>query len=126
MKIEFRKVPFTEKEFSTSLDSVNIEGTFCKISSLLIKVDAKLTGETTVNCCRCGEEERVSLDEKLDFLLSDGLYKDDQHNEELVIEVENNTIDFDEIIESEVSSIRSDYYICQECSKDNSNFEKEF
>ena len=125
MKIEFRKVPFTEKEFSTSLDSVNLEGTFCKISSLLIKVDAKLTGNTTVTCCRCGEEETISLDEKLDFLLSDGLYND-EHNEELVIEVENNTIDFDDIIESEVSSIKSDYHICQTCLQDNSNFEKEF
>ncbi len=40
MKIEFRKVPSTAKDFSTSFASVKLEGTFCKISSLLIKVDA--------------------------------------------------------------------------------------
>lgn len=125
MKIEFRKAPTTAKEFSTSFASVKLEGTFCKISSLLIKVDANLTGITNVNCCRCGDEETITVDEKIDFLLSDGIYND-KESEDLVIEVENHTIDFDEIIESEIASLGSDYYICQKCSSDNSNFEKEF
>ena len=125
MKIEFRKVPPTAKEFSTSFASVKLEGTFCKISSLLIKVDAHLTGNTDVNCCRCGDEEIIAIDEKIDFLLSDGIYNDNE-SEDLVIEVENHTIDFDEIIESELASLGSDYHICQTCSSDNSNFEKEF
>lgn len=125
MKIEFRKVPFTEKDFSASFDSVELEGTFCKISPLLIKVKASLSGETAVDCCRCGEEERLTIDEKLDFLLSDGVF-DDTESEDLVIEVENHTIDFDEIIESEVSSIMSDYHICQTCLQNNDSIEKEF
>jgi len=125
MKIEFRKAPNTAKDFSTSLASVKLEGTFCKISSLLIKVDANLTGETIVNCCRCGDEETLLVNEKVDFLLSDGVFNDAKL-ENLVIEVENNTIDFDEIIESEIGSLTSEYHICQKCSLDDSNFEKEF
>lgn len=124
MKIEFKKVPFTEKEFSASFTSVKLEGTFCKISPLLVKVDANLTGETDIDCSRCGDTMPISVDEKLNFLLSDGIFKDDQ-KEDLVIEVENNTIDFDEIINSELASIKSDYYCCDNC-QDSGNIEKEF
>jgi uncharacterized metal-binding protein YceD (DUF177 family) len=124
MKIEFRKVPFTSKKFTTSFDSVKLEGTFCKISPLLIKLQANLSGQTGVECCRCGDEDTISVDENLEFLLSDGIFND-ADSEELVIEIENHTIDFDEIIQSELSSIKSDYHICEKCSL-NDSINKEF
>ena len=125
MKIEFRKAPNTEKDFSTSSASVKLEGTFCKISSHLVKVIANMTGTTQVNCCRCGNEETITINEKLNLLLSDGVY-DNKKSEDLVIEVENNTIDFEDLVNGEVASLCSEYHICQECSEDDSNFEKEF
>ena len=125
MKIEFKKAPQTPKELDISFDSVRIEGTFCKISPSLVKVDAVFNGSTDINCCRCGESNEIIIDEKIDFLLSDGIYKNDE-SEDLVIEVEDNIIDFDAIIQSELSSIKSDYYICDKCAQDNDDFEKEF
>lgn len=126
MKVEFRKVPTNPKEFAASFDSVKIEGTFCKISPSLVKIDSKLTGQTSVTCCRCGDDSIIDLDEKLDFLLSDGIYKNDSsESDELVIEVEDNIIDFDEIIQSEVSSIYSDYHVCANCTEGN-DIEQEF
>jgi uncharacterized metal-binding protein YceD (DUF177 family) len=122
MKIEFRKVPFTPKEFKTESNSVKIEGTFCKISPSLVKIDSKLTGNTTVNCIRCGEEDTITLNENMNFLLSDGIYKSDSHNDE---EIDDNIIDFDEIIESEISSIYTDYHICSNCA-DSDFIEKEY
>lgn len=124
MKIEFKKVPQTPKEFSVSLDSVEIEGTFCKLSQSLVKIDAVLKGNTDIDCCRCGITDNIDLNEEANFLLSDGIYKDTE-SEDLVIEIENSLIDFDEIIKSELESIKSDYYLCENCSKDN-DFEKEF
>lgn len=118
MKIEFRKVPQAPKEFDSELDSVKIEGTFCKISPSLVKIDGALTGKTTVQCARCGEENTINLDEKLNFLISDGIYKSDLNEDELVIEVDDHIIDFDEIIQSEVSSINSDYHVCATCTDD--------
>ncbi|MGA1932876.1 hypothetical protein ACH5BF_09195 [Arcobacter sp. YIC-464] len=126
MKIEFKKVPQNPSEFSASLDSVEIEGTFCKISQSLVKIDAVLKGNTDIDCCRCGITDIITLNEKANFLLSDGIYKDDSESEDLVIEIENNTIDFDEIIQSELESIKSDYYLCENCSQDDSEFQKEF
>lgn len=125
MKIEFKKVPQTPKILEAESDSVKIEGTFCKISQSLVKIDAQLTGNTHILCCRCGETEDIEVNEKLNFLLSDGIFKGDE-GEDLVIEVEDGLIDFDEIIQSEVEAIKSDYHICEQCSKDNGDFEKEF
>lgn len=125
MKIEFRKVPSTPKELVIELDSVKIEGTFCKISQSLVKIDAELVGNTDIDCCRCGKTEIIEVDETLNFLLSDGIYKNDE-SEELVIEIENSTIDFDEIIQGELNCIKSDYFICEDCSQSNDDFEKEF
>ncbi|XOB61792.1 hypothetical protein ACMC56_14510 [Campylobacterota bacterium DY0563] len=125
MKIEFRKVPQTPKELSAEFNSVKIEGTFCKMSPSLVKIDGKLTGETSIPCARCGQEETVTLNEDINFILSDGIYKSTSEEDDLIIEIEDSLINFDEIIESEISSIQSDYYICSEC--ENSDFvEKEY
>jgi uncharacterized metal-binding protein YceD (DUF177 family) len=125
MKIEFRKAPQTPKELEIEYNSVKIEGTFCKISQSLVKVDAVLLGNTDIDCCRCGITEIIEVDEELHLLLSDGVYKKDE-SDYLVIEVENSLIDFDEIIESELNSIKSDYHICKDCLQLGDNFEKEF
>lgn len=125
MKIEFRKVPQTTKELVAEFDSVKIEGTFCRISQSLVKINAVLKGKTEIDCCRCGVTDIIDVDEKLDILLSDGIYKNNER-EEMIIEIENSLIDFDEIIQSELDSIRSDYYICEECSQLGDDFEKEF
>ena len=125
MKIEFRKVPQTTKELVVDYNSVKIEGTFCKISQSLVKVDAVLLGNTDIDCCRCGITEVIEVDEELHLLLSDGVYNKDE-SEYLVIEVENGLIDFNEIIESELNSIKSDYHICNNCLQLGDNFEKEF
>ena len=125
MKIEFKKVPQVSKELEFISNSVKIEGTFCKISQSLVKIDAVLKGSTEIDCCRCGKTEEIEVDEELRLLLSDGIYKNDE-SEYLVIEVENSLIDFDEIIESELNSIKSDYHMCNECVQLGDNFEKEF
>ena len=125
MKIEFKKVPQTPRELEVEFNSVKIEGTFCKISQSLVKIDAMLIGNTDIDCCRCGITDNIQLNEKLDFLLSDRIIKNDE-SEDLVIEIENGLIDFDEIIQSELEAIKSDYHICEQCSKDNGDFEKEF
>lgn len=125
MKIEFKKLPFTEKEFVNEFNSVKLEGTFCKISSTLAKVQVTLAGNTAVECCRCGKDYAILVDEDLKFLLSDGVYKNTD-SDELVFEVENNTVDFDQIIESELSSIKSDYHICNDCLLIENDVEKEY
>jgi uncharacterized metal-binding protein YceD (DUF177 family) len=123
MKIEFRKVPQTKKEFTASLNSVKLEGTFSKITPSLVKVEAQLSGNTPIQCSRCGANDALKLDETVDFLLSDGIYN--QQTDDLVIEITNSVIDFDEIIQSEVESIQSDYNYCNRCSESSDLLEQE-
>ena len=125
MKIEFRKVPQTTKELEFDYNSVRIEGTFCKISQSLTKIEANISGTTDIDCCRCGQTDIITLDENLEFLISDGIFKG-KESEDLVIEVENGVIDFDQIVESELQSIKSDYYLCENCSQDGNLLEQEF
>ena len=125
MKIEFKKVPQTPKELVVELASVKIEGTFCKISTSLAKINAKLKGTTEIDCCRCGITDIINVDEDMNFLISDGIFKNNDC-EDLVIEIDDSLIDFDEIIEGELNSIKSDYYICESCSQNSDDFEKEF
>ena len=125
MKIEFKKVPQTPKVLEVEFNSVKIEGTFCKMSQSLVKIEAMLIGNTNIDCCRCGIVDNIEVNEKLNFLLSDGIFKDDDC-EDLVIEIEDGLINFDEIIQSELEAIKSDYHICEQCSNDNGDFEKEF
>ncbi len=124
MKIEFKKIPQTQKEFTTEFNSVNLEGNFCKISPSLVKIEADLSGTIEVECCRCGTNFEVEIDEPLDFLLSDGIFN--KESDDLVIEIQNGTIDFDEIIQNEVASLQSDYHFCKECSNDDKVFEQEY
>ena len=125
MKIEFKKVPNTPKELEVQFDSVKIDGTFCKISQSLVKIDAVLIGSTNIDCCRCSSTDSIEVNDELHLLLSNGIYKGDE-SEDLVIEIENELIDFDEIIQSELASIKSEYHICEQCLQDDDNFEKEF
>jgi len=124
MKIEFRKVPFNEKDFKVLLDSVEFEGTFCKMSSRLVKIDATLSGKSQVSCDRCSKEDDIILSEKINFLISDGIYNG--QSDELVMEIEDGFIDFIEIMQSELSSIQSDYHICKECEQNKTIIEQEF
>ncbi len=125
MKIEFKKAPQTPKKLEVTVDSVKIEGTFCKMSQSLVKIDATLIGNTDIDCCRCGITDNIEVNEKLDFLLSDRIIKNDER-EDLVIEIEDGLIDFDALVQSELEAIKSDYHICEQCSNDNDDFEKEF
>ncbi|HKM19233.1 MAG TPA: hypothetical protein VJY14_04135, partial [Aliarcobacter sp.] len=100
-------------------------GTFCRISSSLVKIEANLTGNIEIDCSRCGALETLSINEDLKLLLCDGVFKGNE-DEFLVIEIENSLIDFDEIIQSEVNSIKSDYLLCKNCNRNSSIFEQEF
>ena len=123
MKIEFRKVPLQSSEFDISSDSVKFSGTFSKISSQLAKVDGHLKGEYLAECCKCGESFPLVLDDESRFLISDGIYSCDHNEEEelIVVEVDNHIIDFDELLHSEIESLKSEYHICDTCKK-NDNF----
>jgi hypothetical protein len=128
MRIEFRKVPLQDTEFEISSDSVKFLGTFSKISSKLAKIEGKLDGDCEVECCKCGSSFILPLNEKADFLVSDGIYSSNDEDDKgiVVIEVEDHFMDFDEILHSEIESFRSEYHVCDSCKDNNDLVEIEY
>ncbi|MDC0932416.1 hypothetical protein OAR97_01080 [Arcobacteraceae bacterium] len=127
MKIEFRKIPLQETEFEIISNSVKFLGTFSKISSKLAKISSKLSGNYDVDCCKCGITFDIPVDTDIEFLLSDGIYSSQSNDEELVIiEVEDHFLDFNEILHSELESLRSEYHVCDNCKTNDNLVEIEY
>jgi len=121
MKVEFRKIPLLETDFEIFSNSVKFLGTFSKVSSKLAKINSNLSGIYDVDCCKCGIIFDVSVDLDIKFLLSDGVYSSSEDGESVIIEVENHILDFNEILHSELESLKSEYHICDTCKR-NDNF----
>ncbi len=127
MKIEFRKIPLQASEFEITSNSVKFLGTFSKISSKLAKINSNLTGDCDVDCCKCGTTFSIPVNNEVEFLVSDGIYSSDQNDEEFVIiEVEDHMLDFDEILHSELESLKSEYHVCDACKNNDDLVEIEY
>jgi len=128
MKIEFRKAPLDGSEFEINSNSVKFLGTFCKISSKLAKISAVLNGNCDVDCCKCGVDMTVKVDEAINFLVSDGNYEPNEHNDDefVIIEAKDHIIDFEDILHSEIESLKSEYYVCNTCKNNDDLVELEY
>lgn len=127
MKIEFRKIPTKLSNFEVNSDSVKFSGIFSKITPQLAKIQGKIEGELQVDCCRCSKEIDLILNESSELYVSDGIYSYKEDDEDLmVIEVENHEIDFDALLSSEIESIKSDFYLCETCNKEDGYLDIEY
>lgn len=103
------KVPFlvTSDDDKTSLEGVlSYDGVY----SDCIKFSGILRGSITLACDASGEEYEKTLDESLEFYLSDGMVHLDNESFEEIIECENGKIDLKEILRSELEMICCDYH----------------
>ena len=115
MKIELRKIPFNKKEFETSCNDILLKGIFYKENPNLAKIEATLSGEIKVDCNICATPFIREINEKLKLIVTDKIYNgfDEEYD---VIEIFSNIIDFDDIITSEIESIKLDFEnICNKC-----------
>ena len=78
-------------------------------------LEADLKGSVETECNICGEEFELPLDEKIKFFISDGLYKDDASIDLDVVESFDSFADIDELLNSEIELIKSDYNSCKNC-----------
>ncbi len=118
MKIPFRKVGNTPQDFTLLKDKTTFKGTLEHFKHGLIMLDAHLEGAINLPCDICAENFDTILNEELKFLLSDGIFNG--HDEDYdVVEFLDGMIDIDEVLSSEIESLKSDYHSCEECKKQN-------
>ncbi|CAM2949245.1 hypothetical protein [Helicobacter burdigaliensis] len=108
-----QKIPFCfDFKSENGKDNVVLEGalTPCEYDTRLLKFNARLSGELELVCDISGQEYIKTLDEKLEFYLSEGIFVCESENFEEIIECENGMIDFSEILRSELEMIRCDFH----------------
>jgi hypothetical protein len=111
MKIEFRKIPHTKSDFKIVDNLVICNGTFFKESNRIVRLDIVISGKTTVDCDICGDAFDLEMDETTALKISDGISEEDLD----IIECQDHFVDFDEIVQGEINSIKSDYHYCEKC-----------
>lgn len=114
MQIPFRRIGAEPQHFTLEKNGVSFEGSLQKQRSGLVLLEATVKGIFDVDCYRCGESFAIMPDEKVEFLISDGVFhgQDDQYD---VVEMHEGVIDLDEIFDSEIALIESDYHACEKC-----------
>ena len=115
MNVSLRKVTKTPLDFEIKSNAINFKGYLEYHSGKLILLKAELTGFVEKSCDVCAEEFKLSLEEKIEFFLSDGIYEDNNNMDLDVVESLNGIVNIEELLESEIELIRCDYHTCASC-----------
>jgi len=113
MKIEFRKIPPQDTPFEIDYEGVTFKGNF-KRDSKYVDVMAKIEGEITLPCDRCGTDTALFINEEVDVKVSEGCYEGEDLD---IIESHDSYVDFDQIAQSEIEAIKAEYHYCDECKQ---------
>ncbi len=117
MKIKLIKVSKTPSDFEIKSDKITFKGFLQYDSDKLFRLNAEIKGLLPVTCDICAEEYEMSVNEKVDFFISDGLYESSNESLIDVVEAMDGEADLDEILESELELIKSDYNTCNKCKE---------
>ena len=119
MKVILRKVTKTPLDFDVKSNEITFKGYLQYHGGKLILLKADLKGPLGTECSTCGENIELTLDEKVEFFISDGIYNDEDNIDIDVVESFNSSADIDELLLSEIELIKSDYHSCDECKHSN-------
>ncbi|MGP1485157.1 MAG: hypothetical protein ACTTJC_03560 [Campylobacter sp.] len=115
MKIAFSNIANNEIPFDLNLDGLNFSGKLKRIDSNLVQCLVDLKGKISHICDRCGDDINLSLDQNIDLILSNGIYKNEEENLVDVVEFFDGFVDLQEVLVSEIEAYKSDYFYCEKC-----------
>ena len=118
MKVTLRKIHKTPLDFEIKSDEITFKGYLQYHGGKLILLKANLNGLLEKPCDTCAEEFKMSVNEEVEFFISDGIYEDESSIELDVVESLNGIADIDELLNSEIELIKSDYHSCENCKTD--------
>ena len=118
MKVALRKVTKIPLDFEVSFKNINFKGYLEYHSGKLILLRADLKGFLEKSCDICAEEFELLVDEKVEFFISDGIYESGDDVELDVVEAFDGNADMEELLNSEMELISSDYHLCDSCKQE--------
>lgn len=123
MKIAFKKLGSQPLHFEVNSDKAFFSGELILKKGNLAQLNGTITGSISIPCDLCAEEVEKSLNEKVSFYLSDGIFEG--NDEELdVVEIDRSMIDMEELLNAEIELIKSDYFCCKNC--EGTSLDREF
>lgn len=123
MQILFRKIHETRNPFDLTIEGARCHGEFWRSGKHAVTLHGRIEGRTAMSCDRCGCDYEKPIDETFRIEVVDRPFKVDESLD--VVECPDGIVDFDDIFESEINAIKSEYHLCPDCSKDET-FEIEF
>jgi len=115
VKVVLRRVTKTPLDFEVKSDEIAFKGYLEYYKGKLILLKAKLSGFVAKDCDTCAEEFKLPVNEEIEFLISDGMYEDEDGIELDVVESFDGSVDIEELLHSEIELIKSDYHSCDNC-----------
>ena len=106
-----------KQEIDKKIHGMQVNAYLVKESSFVV-FKATLKGDISLTCDRCLGENEVNKTLECDFKISNRVCE----NDEVMYEFTDDKIDIDFIIDSEINTVKSDYFICENCN-DNEEFE---
>ena len=113
MKVEFKKIPKSGIDFEIEAQNIKLFGFCTKIRNNLVKCTGKIDGSFLHDCDRCGEDFIAKIDQDFEVYASDGIYENEDFLD--VIEFFKGYVDFNEILQNEIESYKSEYLYCDKC-----------
>lgn len=123
MQILFRKIHETRNPFDLTIEGTRCHGEFWRSGKHAVTLQGRIEGRTVMSCDRCGCDYEKPIDETFRIEVVDRPFKVDESLD--VVECLDGIVDFDDIFESEINAIKSEYHLCPDCAKDET-FEIEF
>ena len=123
MKIAFKKLGSLPLHFEVNSDNAFFSGNLIMKKSNLAQLNGTITGSISIPCDLCAEEVEKSLNEEIEFYLSDGIFEGNDESMDIV-EIDQSIIDFEELLKAELELIKSDYFCCKNC--EGTSLDREF
>ena len=118
MKVVLRRVNKTPLDFEVKSNEITFKGYLEYHTGKLILLKANLNGLLEKSCDVCAEEFKMPLNEEVEFYISDGIYEDNNDIELDVVESFDGNADIEELLNSEIELIKSDYHSCDNCKNE--------
>ena len=128
MKVPFKNLGYQQQNISRVVkinkDEVTLKATLVKKAHHFVVLEGVLSGQIELVCDSCAKSYQYDLNEEVNLILTDLLYKNSQKDLDFeidydIIEFLDGNIDIDYIISSELNLIKCDYHKCKQCNKIN-------
>jgi uncharacterized metal-binding protein YceD (DUF177 family) len=120
--IPFKHLSSTPLDFEVCVDKTFFKGTLTHKKGKIGQLNGTITGTISLPCDICADDIEKTLNEEVSFYISDGIVSENEDDLDIV-EITTPMINIEELLNSELELIRSDYFCCPKCESKELNQE---